>query len=62
MREHDATSTMQNCGVVITAIALHQSSSTDKDPVLIDTTYFERIVNIWELDYVGFRVPMFDFS
>ncbi|KAL6506180.1 hypothetical protein OROGR_024361 [Orobanche gracilis] len=60
-REHDATSTMQNSGVAITATALHQSSS-DTDPVLADTTYFGRIENIWELDYVGFRVPVFDCS
>ncbi|KAK1370775.1 hypothetical protein POM88_036867 [Heracleum sosnowskyi] len=59
-REHDATSTMQNSGVSITATALHQSSITDKDPVLADTSYFGRIANIWELDYVGFRVPVFD--
>ncbi|KAL6508939.1 hypothetical protein OROHE_021498 [Orobanche hederae] len=60
-REHGATSTMQNSGVAITATALHQSSS-DTDPVLADTTYFGRIKNIWELDYVGFRVPVFDCS
>ncbi|KAL6582754.1 hypothetical protein OROMI_004832 [Orobanche minor] len=60
-REHDATNTMQNSGVAITATALHQSSS-DANPVLADTTYFGRIENIWELDYVGFRVPVFDCS
>ncbi|KAL6579888.1 hypothetical protein OROMI_007912 [Orobanche minor] len=60
-REHDATSTMQNSGVAITATSLHQSSS-DTGPVLADTTYFGRIENIWELDYVGFRVPVFDCS
>ncbi|KAL6570262.1 hypothetical protein OROMI_014776 [Orobanche minor] len=59
--QHDATSTMQNSGVAITATALHQSSS-DANPVLADTTYFGRIENIWELDYVGFRVPVFDCS
>lgn len=58
-KEHDATSTMQNSGVSITATALHQSSN-DEDPVLASTTYFGRIANIWELDYVGFRVPVFD--
>ncbi|KAL6556944.1 hypothetical protein OROHE_006820 [Orobanche hederae] len=50
---------MQNSGVAITATTLHQSSS-DTDPVLADTTYFRRIETIWELDYVGFRVPVFD--
>ncbi|XP_074323280.1 uncharacterized protein LOC141660216 [Apium graveolens] len=57
--EHDVTSTMQNSGVTITATALHQSSN-DTYSVLADTTYFGRIKNIWELDYVCFRVPVFD--
>lgn len=47
-REHDATSTMQNSGVAITATALHQSIN-DKVPVLSDTTYFGRIANIGSL-------------
>ncbi|KAK1384152.1 hypothetical protein POM88_021887 [Heracleum sosnowskyi] len=50
---------MQNSGVAITATVLHQSSSNE-DPVLSEMTYFGRIANIWELDYVGFRVPVFD--
>ncbi|KAK1382955.1 hypothetical protein POM88_020690 [Heracleum sosnowskyi] len=58
-REHDATNTMQNSGVSITATALHQSNH-DEDPILAKTTYFGRIANIWELDYVGFRMPVFD--
>ncbi|KAL8089651.1 hypothetical protein AgCh_039222 [Apium graveolens] len=50
---------MQNSGVAVTATALHQSSNNE-DPVLSDTTYFRRIANIWEMDYVGFKVPVFD--
>ncbi|XP_074364111.1 uncharacterized protein LOC141704847 [Apium graveolens] len=57
--EHDVMSTMPNSGVAVTTTTLHQSSNNE-DPVLSDTTYFRRIANIWELDYVGFKVPMFD--
>ncbi|XP_074372531.1 uncharacterized protein LOC141713140 [Apium graveolens] len=49
----------RNRGVAVIAASLHQSSN-NKDPVLSDTTYFRWIANIWELDYVGFKVPVFD--
>lgn len=44
---------------MITASSMHFSSSKDKNPVLASTAYFGVIEEIWELNYVKFKVPIF---
>ncbi|XP_019183937.1 PREDICTED: uncharacterized protein LOC109178839 [Ipomoea nil] len=38
---------------------LHFSSSKDKNPVIAELSYYGVIEEIWEVDYVQFKVPMF---
>ncbi|GAU38745.1 hypothetical protein TSUD_158760 [Trifolium subterraneum] len=58
-KSKDDHSTMQNSGVMIVAESMHFSSSKDKNPVMASTPYFGVIEEIWEVDYVMFKVPIF---
>ncbi|XP_045791642.1 uncharacterized protein LOC123886360 [Trifolium pratense] len=58
-KSKDDRSTMQNSGVMIVAESMHFSSSKDKNPVMASTPYFGVIEEIWEVDYVVFKVPLF---
>ena len=49
----------QNSGVTLVAESIHVSSMKDHNPILSSTSYFGRIEQIWELDYVKFRVAVF---
>ena len=55
----DNKSTVQNSGVMIVAEAMHFSSSKDKHPVMASLPYYRVIEDIWEVDYIKFRVPVF---
>ncbi|XP_058784049.1 uncharacterized protein LOC131658813 [Vicia villosa] len=55
----DDRSTTQNSGVMIVVESMHFSSAKDKNPVMASTPYFGVIEEIWEVDYVGFKVPVF---
>nr|KYP36504.1 hypothetical protein KK1_042375 [Cajanus cajan] len=43
----------------IQAKAVHFASSKDKNPITAFMSYFRVIQDIWEIDYVTFRVPVF---
>jgi hypothetical protein len=58
-KSKDDRSTMQNSGVMIVAESMHFSSSKDKNPVMASTPYYGVIEEIWEVDYVMFKVPVF---
>ena len=58
-KSQDDKSTVQNSGVMVMASAMHFSSSRDKNPILASITYFGVIEEIWELDYLKFKVPVF---
>ncbi|KAK2357161.1 hypothetical protein QL285_094460 [Trifolium repens] len=58
-KSKDPRSTMQNSGVMIVAESMHFSSSKDKNPVMASTPYYGVIEEIWEVDYVMFKVPLF---
>ncbi|XP_057453002.1 uncharacterized protein LOC130744857 [Lotus japonicus] len=58
-KSKDDRSTMQNSGVMVVAESMHFSSSKDKRPIMASTPYFGVIEEIWEVDYVTFRVPVF---
>ncbi|XP_058723076.1 uncharacterized protein LOC131594886 [Vicia villosa] len=55
----DDRSTTQNSGVMIVAESMHFSSAKDKNPVMASMPYFGVIEEIWEVDYVVFKVPVF---
>ena len=55
----DIKSRVQNSGVTIQAEAVHFASSKDKNPITASMNYFGVIEDIWEIDYVTFRVPVF---
>jgi len=50
---------MQNSGVTLEAESMHSASSKDNNPVMAIISYFGVIEEIWEVDYVKFRVPVF---
>jgi len=55
----DQKSTMQNSGVTLESESMHFASSKDNNPVMATISYFGVIEEIWEVDYVKFRVPVF---
>ncbi|XP_029128611.1 uncharacterized protein LOC109806195 [Cajanus cajan] len=58
-KTEDDKSRVQNSGVTIQAEAVHFASSKDKNPITASMSYFGVIEDIWEIDYVTFRVPVF---
>ncbi|XP_029126273.1 uncharacterized protein LOC114915575 [Cajanus cajan] len=58
-KTEDEKSRVQNSGVTIQAEAVHFASSKDKNPITASMSYFGVIEDIWEIDYVTFRVPVF---
>ncbi|XP_027936218.1 uncharacterized protein LOC114191244 [Vigna unguiculata] len=55
----DDKSRVQNSGVTLQAESVHFASSKDKNLVTASMSYFGIIHEIWEVDYVTFRVPVF---
>jgi hypothetical protein len=58
-KQRDDRSTMQNSGVMVVAESMHFSSSKDKNRVMASSPYFGVIEEIWEVNYVLFKVPVF---
>ncbi|KAK2368893.1 hypothetical protein QL285_082056 [Trifolium repens] len=58
-KTQDDNSTMQNSGVKIVAESLHFSSSKDKNPILASISYYGIIEEIWEVNFITFKVPLF---
>jgi len=50
---------MENNGVTLVAESMHFASSKDYNPVMATISYFGVIEEIWEVDNVKFRVPVF---
>ena len=50
---------LQNSGVKIVAESLHFSSSKDKNPILASISYYGIIEEIWEINFITFKVPLF---
>ncbi|XP_060965386.1 uncharacterized protein LOC133034339 [Cannabis sativa] len=44
---------------MIVASAIQVASSKDKNPIECDMTFYGVIKEIWELDYISFRIPVF---
>lgn len=58
-RTRDSKSVQQNSGVMVVASSLEYSSARDTNPVDATQMYYGVIEEIWELDYVSFKVPVF---
>ncbi|XP_060965558.1 uncharacterized protein LOC115700084 [Cannabis sativa] len=58
-KDRDASRKTQNSGVMIVASAIQVASSKDKNPIECDMTFYGVIKEIWELDYISFRIPVF---
>ncbi|XP_074296971.1 uncharacterized protein LOC141627640 [Silene latifolia] len=57
--DQDDRSTMQNSGVALMAMSMSVASAKDTRPAYDAQPYFGVIKEIWELDYVQFRIPVF---
>jgi len=55
----DHKSTIQNSGVTLEAESMHFASSKDNNLVMATISYFGVIKEVWEVDYVKFRVLVF---
>ena len=55
----DDKSRVQNSGITLQAKVVHFISSKDKNPIMTSISYFRIIEEIWEVDYVTFRVSIF---
>uniref|UniRef100_A0A151UD92 Transposase-associated domain-containing protein n=1 Tax=Cajanus cajan TaxID=3821 RepID=A0A151UD92_CAJCA len=55
----DDKSRVRKSRVTIQAESVYFASSKDKNPITTSMSYFGVIQNIWEIDYVTFRVPVF---
>lgn len=53
---------MQNSRVMVEAKSMYLSTLKDKTPILTSIAYFGVIENIWEIDYVLFKVILFKFK
>ena len=58
-KSRDDNRVNQNSGVSIVAQTMSVASAKDKHPLYGDITYYGVIQEIWELDYVVLRVPVF---
>jgi len=50
---------MQNSGVTLETESMHFPSSKDNNPIMAIISYYGVIEEIWEVDYVKFRVSVF---
>lgn len=58
-KDRDDARTTQNSGVSLVAQTMQVSSAKDKNLICSDMVFYGVIKEIWELDYVGVRIPMF---
>ncbi|KAL3621781.1 hypothetical protein CASFOL_034441 [Castilleja foliolosa] len=58
-KDRDDKSTMQNSGVTIESESMHFSSSKDKNPLRAMSSHYGIIEEIWEIDYIKFKIPVF---
>lgn len=58
-RTKDDKSTVQNSGVMVVAESMHFSSSKDKNPIMASIPYYGIIEEMWDIDFVTLKVPIF---
>ena len=59
IKGHDDRCIVQNSGVTLVAQLMHISSAKDNKVIFANMSYYGVIENIWELDYIMFRVSVF---
>jgi len=57
-KRHDEKSVHQNSGVMVVASSSEYSSDRDTNPIDLTQVYYGFIEEIWELDYIDFKVPI----
>lgn len=58
-KRQDDKSTMQNSGVTLQASTSFYASVKDSRPLHASLSYYGVVEDIWELDYTGFKVPVY---
>ncbi|KAL3628010.1 hypothetical protein CASFOL_028112 [Castilleja foliolosa] len=58
-KDRDDKSTVQNSGVTVESESMHFSSSKDKNPLRATSSHYGIIEEIWEVDYLKFKIPVF---
>ena len=58
-KERDDLRATQNSGVSIVATIMQIASAKDKNPVFGELCFYGVIIEIWDLDYTMFRIPVF---
>ena len=57
--DRDGKRVTQNSGVKVLAKSEHFASAKDNNPVLAEMTYYGVIREIWDVNYIAFRIPIF---
>lgn len=57
--KRDKLRVTQNSGVCLVAETMQYASAKDKHPINSDMIYYGVIKEIWEIDYLSFRTPVF---
>ncbi|XP_028080882.1 uncharacterized protein LOC114282405 [Camellia sinensis] len=58
-KDQDNSRVSQNSGVSLVATTMHVTGYKDKNPVFTDMSYYGVIIEIWQLDYNMFKIPVF---
>ena len=58
-QKRDSTRCVQNSGVTLIAKTMQVSSSKDKNPIISNMSFYGVLQDIWELDYIEFKVVVF---
>ena len=58
-KERDDLRTTQNSGVSVVASTMQIASAKDKNPIFGELCFYRIIIEIWDLDYTKFRIPVF---
>ena len=58
-KDHDDLRVTQNSGVNIVATTMQIESAKDKNLVFSELCFYGIITEIWDLDYIMFRIPIF---
>ena len=58
-QKRDSTRCVQNSGVTLTAKTMQVSNSKDKNLIISNMSFYGVLQDIWELDYIEFKVVVF---
>lgn len=58
-KRQDDKSVVQNSGVTLQASTMYFASAKDKSPREAKMSYYGVIEDIWEFDYIDFKIPLF---